>query len=63
MTFVSSSGIMLARLKLPIPKIQQAVLAFDDETLTLDDLKALSKLLPTSDEVSSGFPSRLFSLN
>ncbi|KAL7410280.1 hypothetical protein BDY24DRAFT_186432 [Mrakia frigida] len=44
-------GIMLARLKLPIPKIQQAVLAFDDETLTLDDLKALSKLLPTSDEI------------
>ena len=43
---------MLARLKLPIPKIQQAVLAFDDATLTLDDLKALSKLLPTSDEVS-----------
>ena len=48
-------GIMLARLKLPIPKIQQAVLAFDDETLTLDDLKALSKLLPTSDEVSPSY--------
>jgi hypothetical protein len=43
---------MLARLKLPIPKIQQAVLVFDDQTLTLDDLKALSKLLPSADEVS-----------
>jgi diaphanous 1 len=48
---------MLARLKLPVPKIQQAILAFDDETLTLDDLKALGKLLPTNDEVGRSFVS------
>lgn len=47
-------GILLAKLKLPIPRISQAILAIDDETLGLDDLKNLSRLLPTAEEVNLG---------
>jgi hypothetical protein len=44
-------GILLAKLKLPITNISHAILIIDDETLGLDDLKNLSRLLPTSEEV------------
>jgi len=43
---------MLARIKSDLPGIQRALLELDDVTLTVDNLKAISKQLPTSDEVS-----------
>lgn len=45
-------GILLARFKLPISGISHAILNIDDDVLGLDDLKNLSRLLPTAEEVS-----------
>ena len=42
---------MLSRIKLGFPEIRQALLDLDDQQLSLDDLKAISRQLPTSDEV------------
>ena len=43
---------MLSRIKLSLPEIRRALLELDDDALTLDELKAISKQLPTSEEVS-----------
>lgn len=42
---------MLARIKLPFPEIRLALLRVDDKALTVDELKAISKHIPTADEV------------
>lgn len=46
-----SVGIMLARIKLELPAIRRAILELDDEKLSTDELKAISKQLPTAEEV------------
>lgn len=43
---------MLSRIKMGFPDIRKALLDFDDEKLSVDDLKAISKQLPTSEEVN-----------
>ena len=48
----SGVAIMLTRIKLELPAIRQAILELDDEKLTADDLKAIGKQLPSSEEVS-----------
>lgn len=45
-------AIMLARIKSSLPEVRRALLELDDVTLTIDNLKAISKQLPTSDEVT-----------
>jgi len=38
------------------PQIRKSIVEIDDERLSIDDLKALSKQLPTSEEVCREFP-------
>lgn len=42
---------MLARIKLGLSDIRKALLDIDDEKLPVDDLKAIGRQLPTSEEV------------
>jgi len=42
---------MLSRIKLGFPEIRKALLDIDDQRLSIDDLIAISKQLPTLDEV------------
>jgi hypothetical protein len=42
---------MLSRIKMGFPEIRQALLDIDDHRLSIDDLKAISKQLPTPEEV------------
>lgn len=42
---------MLARFKLDLPSIRKAILELDDEKLSMDELRAISKQLPTTEEV------------
>jgi diaphanous 1 len=42
---------MLSRIKLDLPEIRKALLDIDDEKLPVDDLKAIGRQLPTSEEV------------
>jgi len=46
------TAIMLTRMKLHHSDIKKALLEVDDNRLSTDDLKAISKQLPTQDEVS-----------
>jgi hypothetical protein len=43
---------MLSRIKLGLPDIRKALLDIDDVKLTVDDLKAIGRQLPTSEEVA-----------
>ena len=43
---------MLSRIKLDLPGIRRALLGMSD-VLSVDDLKAISKQLPTAEEVLS----------
>jgi hypothetical protein len=45
-------AIMLSRIKMGFPDIRKALLNLDDQALSIEDLKAISKQLPTPDEVS-----------
>ena len=47
------SAIMLSRIKLDNASINRANLHVDDTKLTVDDLKAITKYLPTTEEVIS----------
>ena len=49
-------AIMLSRIKMDYPQIRKSIVEIDDERLSIDDLKALSKQLPTSEEVCHEFP-------
>lgn len=42
---------MLSRVKLQFPEIRQALVEIDDQKLSVDDLIAVGKSLPTSEEV------------
>jgi hypothetical protein len=46
---------MLSRIKLGYPEIRRALLDIDDQKLSVDDLLAISKQLPTSEEVRTNF--------
>ena len=43
---------MLARIKLDLPTIRQAILEIDDNRLSPDEIKSLGRQVPTSEEVS-----------
>jgi diaphanous 1 len=43
---------MLSRIKLGLPEIKKALVEINDGLLTVDDLKAISKQLPTAEEVT-----------
>ena len=45
-------AIMLAKFKLSLPEIRKALLEINDAVFTMDDLKIISKQLPTVEEVS-----------
>ncbi|GLB34079.1 putative diaphanous FH3 domain contatinign protein [Lyophyllum shimeji] len=51
-TRANNIAIMLSRIKMGFPDIRQALLNLDDEKLTVDDLRAISRQLPTSEEVA-----------
>jgi diaphanous 1 len=42
---------MLSRIKMGLPEIRKAILDIDDSKLLFDDLKAISRHLPTIEEV------------
>jgi hypothetical protein len=46
-----SIAIMLSRIKLSPSEIRRAILTVDDRALSLDDLKAIFRHLPTPEEV------------
>lgn len=46
-------AIMLSRIKLDLQDIKKALLDVDDSKLTLDDLRSISRQLPTPEEVGS----------
>ena len=50
---------MLSRFKIGYSAIRQALLDLDDSILSIDDLKAISKQLPTTDEVRTLLLTRL----
>lgn len=43
---------MLSRIKLSFPDLRRALLEIDDARLSMDDLKAIGKHLPSNDEIS-----------
>ena len=43
---------MLARIKLALSDIRKALLEVDDQSLSADDLKSISKHIPTLDEIN-----------
>ncbi len=43
---------MLSRIKLAPVDIRKALLEVDDKTLLVDDLKAMERQLPTTDEIT-----------
>ncbi|CAK5262775.1 unnamed protein product [Mycena citricolor] len=50
-TRANNIAIMLSRIKMGFPDIKQALLDLNDEKLSVDDLKAISKQLPTAEEM------------
>ena len=44
-------GIMLMRIKLGLPEIRKALLDLNDQSLSVDELRAISRQLPTPEEV------------
>lgn len=44
-------GIMLSRIKIGMSDIRRALLELDDQKLSIDDLRAIGRQLPTSEEV------------
>ena len=42
---------MLSRIKIGLPEIRKALLDLNDQTLAVDDLRSISRQLPTSEEV------------
>ncbi|PPQ68279.1 hypothetical protein CVT26_006195 [Gymnopilus dilepis] len=50
-TRANNIAIMLSRIKLDYPQIRRTILEIDDAKLSVDDLKAIAKQLPTPDEI------------
>lgn len=46
------TAIMLARIKMSLPDIRNAIVELDDNKLGIDDLRAMTRYLPTPDEVA-----------
>jgi len=46
---------MLSRIKMELPDIKRALVELNDSLLAVDDLKAISKQLPTPEEVRMVF--------
>lgn len=42
---------MLTRIKTSLPEIKHALLTVDDEALSIDNLKAIARAVPSSEEV------------
>lgn len=42
---------MLTRIKTTLPEIKHALLAVDDEALSIDNLKAIARAVPSPEEV------------
>jgi diaphanous 1 len=51
-TRANNIAIMLSRIKLTFPEIKKCILELNDEKLSVDDLRAISKHLPTGEEVT-----------
>ncbi|TCD69991.1 hypothetical protein EIP91_005241 [Steccherinum ochraceum] len=51
-TRANNVAIMLSRIKLSLPDIRRALLELDDIKLSTDDLKAIGKQLPTTEEIA-----------
>lgn len=51
-SYENFKAIMLSRIKMDNIEIRRCMFEVDDEKLSIDDLKAISKHLPTSEEVS-----------
>ena len=49
---------MLSRIKLNLEEIRRALLDMDDSKLTADDLRVISRQLPTPEEVGGADPLR-----
>ena len=49
---MASLAIMLSRIKMDYSQIRRCLLEVDDTKLSIDDLRAISKQLPTPEEVS-----------
>jgi len=47
-----SEAIILSRIKLTPVEIRKALLRIDDEALSVDDLKAMARQMPTSEELT-----------
>jgi len=47
---------MLSRIKLNLEEIRRALLDVDDNKLTQDELRAISRQLPTPEEVGNAHP-------
>ena len=50
-TRANNIGIMLSRIKLTFPDIKRCILEINDEKLSVEDLRAISKQLPTTEEI------------
>ncbi|KAI0776213.1 FH2-domain-containing protein [Trametes elegans] len=50
--YVVWSAIMLSRIKIGLSEIRRALLELDDSKLSVDDLRAIGRQLPTSEEVT-----------
>ncbi|KIK67748.1 hypothetical protein GYMLUDRAFT_68769 [Collybiopsis luxurians FD-317 M1] len=50
-TRANNIAIMLSRIKMGLQEIKNALLALDEKKLSTDDLRAISKQIPTSEEV------------
>ncbi|CCM00171.1 uncharacterized protein FIBRA_02199 [Fibroporia radiculosa] len=51
-TRANNIAIMLSRIKLSLPEIRTALLVIDDSKLSVDDLRAIGRQLPTAEEVT-----------
>ena len=49
---------MLSRIKLDLEEIRRALLVVDDNKLTLDELRSISRQLPAPEEVGDLHPFR-----
>lgn len=51
-TRANNVAIMLSRIKIDLPAIRQTLLELSDATLSVDDLRAIAKQLPSQEEIT-----------
>lgn len=54
---------MLTRIKTSLPEIKHALLTVDDEALSIDNLKAIARAVPSPEEVLFFYLTRQSSVN